>query len=391
MIGYDVVIIGAGASGLYCAMEAARRGLSVAVFDHNLQTGKKLKVTGGGRCNFGNTHVGPENFLSANPHFCISALSRYKPLAFKEFLEANGLGSVEEKNGQLFCKQGAPAVAALLERLCREAGVHFFLDCRIKNIERGELFRVFYSGGAVPGRHLVVAAGGLAWPQTGSSCFGYGVAETFGLELIEPRPALTPLNMAQGWNMAALSGISLPVRVGFADARFEDDMLFTHKGLSGPAILQISSYWQAGKPLSVNLVPGKSPEEALQAARTTKSQVKTVLARLVPARLAAAIVPPEVGARPVSQLRKEEAAMIVKRLTAWEVTPKELAGYKKAEVTAGGVNTKTVSSKTMESLAVPGLYFIGEVLDVTGQLGGYNLHWAWASAHVAAQSFRLPG
>jgi len=391
MLGYDVVIIGAGASGLFCALTAARRGLSVAVFDHNTQTGKKLKVTGGGRCNFGNTRVGPENFLSANPQFCVSALSRFKPLAFKEFLEQNGLSSVEESHGQLFCREGAVKVAELLERLCREANVHFYMNARIKNIERTEEFRVTYPGGTVPGKHLVVAAGGLAWPQVGSSCFGYGVAETFGLELIEPRPALTPLNMGASWQMGALSGISLPVRISIGKISFQDDMLFTHKGLSGPAILQISSYWQPGKPLTVNLTPDASPEEVLSKARNSKSQVKTILSRLLPARLAALAAPPEFGVKQVAQLRKEEAAWLVKRLSAWEITPKELAGYKKAEVTAGGVDTKAISSKTMESLAAPGLYFIGEVLDVTGHLGGYNLHWAWASGYAAAQSIKQGG
>jgi hypothetical protein len=388
MLGYDAVIIGAGASGLYCALTAARRGLSVAVFDHNAQTGKKLKVTGGGRCNFGNTRVGPENFLGENPDFTRSALSRFGTLAFKDFLEENALASVEEKHGQLFCREGAPAVAGLLERLCLEAGVHFILDVRIKNIERTGVFRVTHPGGTVQAANLVVAAGGLAWPQTGSSCFGYGVAETFGLTLVEPRPALTPLNMGPAWPLAALSGISLPVRVTLGKACFEDDLLFTHKGLSGPAILQISSHWSQGKAVSVDLTPGKALEDELRKARATKSQVKTVLGRLLPSRLAAALIPPELGAKPVAQLRKEEAAFLVRRFTAWEVTPKELAGYKKAEVTAGGVDTRGVSSKTMESLAVPGLYFIGEVLDVTGHLGGYNLHWAWASGHAAGMSLR---
>jgi hypothetical protein len=386
MIGYDVVILGAGASGLFCALTAARRGLSVAVFDHNTQTGKKLKITGGGRCNFGNTRVAPENYLCSNPHFCVSALSRFGPGGFKDFLEENGLSAVEEGHGQLFCREGAVMVADLLDRLCREAGVHFYMNARIKNIERAAEYRVTYSGGTVPGKSLVVAAGGLAWPQTGSSCFGYGVAETFGLELVEPRPALAPLNFGPGWQMSALSGISLPVRTSFGATWFEDDMLFTHKGLSGPAILQISSYWEQHKPILVNLVPHGSPEETLNQARSSKLQVKTALSRMVPARLAVLLAPPELAAKPVAQLRKEEAAWLVKRLTALEVVPKELAGYKKAEVTAGGVDTKAISSKTMESLTAPGLYFIGEVLDVTGQLGGYNLHWAWASGFAAGQS-----
>ncbi len=390
MLGYDVVIIGAGASGLFCALTLARRGLTVAAIDHNTQTGKKLKITGGGRCNFGNVKVGPENYLSENPHFCISALSRFGPLDFKDFLTGHGLGVSEEKNGQLFCKEGAVAVADLLERLCVQANVHFYTGVRIKNIERNDDFRITYPGGTILGRSLVVAAGGLAWPQVGSSCFGYGVAETFGLDLIEPRPALTPLNMGPHWPMNALSGVSLKVEVRLGDARFQDDMLFTHKGLSGPAILQISSYWQPGKPIVIDLAPGKSPAEALDSARGTKSQVKTVLARMLPARLAAMVIPPELGAKPVAQLRKEEAALLVRRIGSWEVTPRELAGYKKAEVTGGGVDTRALSSKTMESLGVPGLYFIGEILDITGHLGGYNLHWAWASAYAAGQAVRKP-
>ena len=386
MLGYDVVIIGAGASGLFCALTAARKGLSVAVIDHNTQTGKKLKVTGGGRCNFGNTRVGPENFISENPHFCVSALSRFGPLAFKDFLEENGLHSVEEGHGQMFCREGAVAVADLLDRLCREAGVNFFMGVRIKNIERNDEFRVTYPGGTIPGRRLVVAAGGLAWPQVGSSCFGYGVAEAFGLQLVEPRPALTPLTMGSNWPMSALSGLSLPVRASCGGHSFEDAMLFTHKGLSGPVILQVSNYWQPGRPISIDLSPNRPVDEALAEARATKSQVKTVISRLLPARLAAAVVPPELSAKPVAQLRKEEAAMLSRRIGNWEVTPKELDGYKKAEVTGGGVDTKGLSSKTMESLSSPGLFFIGEIVDVTGHLGGYNLHWAWASAHAAAQA-----
>lgn len=386
MLGYDVVIIGAGASGLFCALTAARKGLSVAVIDHNNQSGKKLKVTGGGRCNFGNTRVGPENFISENPRFCVSAISRFGPLAFKEFLEDNGLRSVEENHGQMFCREGAVAVADLLERLCRQAGVNFFMGVRIKNIEHNGDFRVAHPGGTIPGKKLVVAAGGLAWPQVGSSCFGYGVAENFGLQLVEPRPALTPLTMGSNWALSALSGLSLPVRVSCEGQSFEEAMLFTHKGLSGPAILQISNYWQPGKPIHVDLSPGRPVDEALAEARTTKSQVKTVVSRLLPSRLAATLVPPELSAKPVAQLRKEEAAMLARRIGNWEVIPKELDGYKKAEVTGGGVDTRGLSSKTMESLSCPGLFFIGEIVDVTGHLGGYNLHWAWASAHAAGQA-----
>jgi len=391
MIGYDVAIAGAGASGLFCALSAARRGLSVAVFDHNAQAGKKLGITGGGRCNFGNTGVGPGNYLSGNPHFCVSALSRFGALGFKEFLEENGMGAVEENHGQLFCREGAVAVAGLLERSAREAGVHFYMDARIKNIERPGKFRIAYPGGTVMSENLVVAAGGLAWPQVGASCFGYGVAETFGLDVVEPRPALTPLTLGPDWDMAQLSGVSLPARVTCGGHEFTDDLLFTHTGLSGPAILQISSYWEPKKALRVDWLPGRSAREELmlmRAGKSSKMLVKNALARLVPARLAALLAPPELLAKSVSQLRKEELALLAKRLSEFEITPKELAGYKKAEVTAGGVDTRAVSSKTMESLVVPRLFFVGEVLDVTGHLGGYNLHWAFASGFAAGQSLK---
>jgi len=386
MLVYDVCIIGAGASGMFCALHAARRGKIVAVVDHTTQTGRKLRVTGGGRCNYGNATVGPENFLSSNPRFCTSALARFEPLAFKRFLAENGLETEEEPGGKLFCRQGAEAVANLLERLCREAGVDFILDSRVKNIERREDFRITTNRGSLRSSALVVACGGLAWPQTGASCFGYGVAETFGLSLVEPRPALTPLVMAADWPLGELSGLSLPATISLGKTRFTDALLFTHRGLSGPVALQISSHWTPGAALSVDLLPGQDVKALLEKARGGKSLLKNVVAKLIPARLTAAILPPELGAKPVSQLRKEEMAQVVAALTAWKIIPKELAGYKKAEVTAGGVDTRAVSSKTMESLVMPGLYFIGEVLDVTGHLGGYNLHWAWASAFACARS-----
>ena len=386
-----MAIAGAGASGLFCALAAARRGLSVAVFDHNAQVGKKLGVTGGGRCNFGNTGVGPGNYLSDNPHFCVSALSRFGALGFKEFLEENGMGAVEENHGQLFCREGAVAVAGLLERLAREAGVHFYMDARIKNIERQARFRIAHPGGTVMSGNLVVAAGGLAWPQVGASCFGYGVAETFGLDVVEPRPALTPLTFGPDWDMAQLSGVSLPASVKCGDHEFTDDLLFTHTGLSGPAALQISSYWEPKKAIRVNWLPGRSAQEELarvRAGKSSKMLVKNALARLVPTRLAALLAPPELAAKSVAQLRKEELALLAQRLGGFALTPRELAGYKKAEVTAGGVDTRGVSSKTMECLAIPGLFFVGEVLDVTGHLGGYNLHWAFASGFAAGQSLK---
>ncbi len=386
MLIYDVCIIGAGASGLFCALHAALRGKTVAVLDHKAQTGRKLRVTGGGRCNYGNMSVGPEHFLSENLHFTASALARFEPLAFKHFLEENGLETEEEPGGKLFCRQGADAVANLLERKCREAGVEFILDVRVKNIERNTDFRVTTSRGSLRSAALVVACGGLAWPQTGASCFGYGVAETFGLTLVEPRPALTPLIMPTDWPLAELSGLSLPATISLGKQRFTDALLFTHRGLSGPVVLQISSHWSPGQTLSIDLLPGQDLKAVLDKARTGKSLTKNVIAKLIPARLTAAILPPETAAKPVSQLRKEELAQVLSCLTAWKVTPKEVGGYKKAEVTAGGVDTRAVSSKTMESLAVPNLYFIGEVLDVTGHLGGYNLHWAWASAFACAQS-----
>jgi predicted Rossmann fold flavoprotein len=385
---HDVCILGAGASGLYCALLAARRGKTVAVADHGPQAGRKLSITGGGRCNFGNTTVGPQHYQSSNPHFSTSALARFSPLAFRDFLAENGLDTDEEPDGKLFCRQGAPRVTRLLEDLCRGAGVSLHLGIKLTGIERrdGEFF-VSMNTGPIQAGKLVVATGGLAWPQAGSSCFGYGLAESYGLDLIEPRPALAPLLMPPDWPFAALAGIALPARVSLGKTSFTDAMLFTHKGLSGPAILRISGSVTPGDTLSVDLLPGQDLREILAETKSSNALVKTILARHLPPRLLALVLPAEIAAKQASQLRKEEAAAIVDRLTAWAVRPKDVGGYAQAEVTAGGVDTKGISSKTMETLGVPGMYFIGEVLDVTGDLGGYNLHWAWASAQAAAQAF----
>lgn len=360
----------------------------MAVADHADTPGKKLAITGGGRCNFGNTSVTPEHYLSDNPRFSVSALSRFGPLAFRDFLTENGLETDEEPDGKLFCRQGATRVARLLEDLCRQAGVSFHLGHRLTDIERrsGD-FLVRTAATDILAAKLVTATGGLAWPQSGASCFGYGLAETYGLDLVEPRPALVPFLMPDGWPFTDLAGVSLPARVGISKTTFTDSLLFTHKGLSGPAALRASTFWTAGDSLSIDLLPGRDVAAILAEARLSNAQVKTVLSGHMPARLAAMLLPEDLAAKPASQVRKDEAARIASQVSSWVVTPKDIAGYSQAEVTAGGVDTKGLSSKTMEALGTPGLHFIGELLDITGDLGGFNLHWAWASAQAAAESF----
>jgi hypothetical protein len=383
---YDACILGAGASGLFCALTAARLGQTVAVVDHNAACGRKLRLTGGGRCNFGNVSVDASHYFCANANFCLSALARFPAQAFGDFLRDNGLDTNQEPGGKLFCRQGAGPVTDLLERLCRDSGVKFHLNTRIKDVDSAQGFRVKLLGREILTRKLVVATGGLAWPQVGATCFGYGLAEKFGLKVLEPRPALVPLNMGPDWAYSALAGVSLLVTVQAGQTVFTDHMLFTHQGLSGPAILQLSGSLAPGQALRLDLLPGQDIREILAATRPGKTLTKTVLARLLPARLAASLLPRELGEKPVAQLRAEETAFLAGRLSNWEITPLKTGGYAKAEVTAGGVDTRELSSKTMECQKVPGLYFVGEVQDVTGQLGGYNLHWAWASGQACGQA-----
>jgi predicted Rossmann fold flavoprotein len=380
MIRCDVVIVGGGAAGLMCAIETGKRGRRVLVIECSDQVGKKILISGGGRCNFTNLYVTPHNFLSANEHFCKSALARYSPLDFIAMVERHGIAYHEKELGQLFCDLSAKLIVQMLVDGCRQAGVRIEVDCVVSRVDRtGNGFALETSRGPVDTDALVVASGGLSIPKMGATGFGYELAKRFGHSIVPTRAALVPLTF--GENELAqyrdLTGIGLPVEAGSNGHRFAGPMLFTHRGISGPAILQISSYWQPGQDLQVNLLPARNVFEWLADRQRKRPDVelKTVLGELFPKRLA----------QRLCQYRAAELETIAERLERWEFHPSGTEGYRTAEVTFGGVNTDELSSATMASKKVRGLYFIGEVVDVTGHLGGFNFQWAWASGHAAGQ------
>ncbi|MFM2276126.1 MAG: hypothetical protein RL211_1998 [Pseudomonadota bacterium] len=402
---FDVVIIGAGAAGLFCAGVAGQLGLKVLLIDHGDKVAEKIRISGGGRCNFTNTGTTPANFLGDNPHFCRSALSRYTPQDFIGLLQRYNIPFHEKHKGQLFCDRSAEDIINLLMAECDVGRVTRWQPCAVKSIafsasrphEQGEgSYEISSDRGVVSTRSVVIATGGLSIPKIGATDFGYRVARQFGLRMVEPRPALVPLTFDEtAWApYAQLAGLSLPVRIGTgskkAKATFLEDLLFTHRGLSGPGVLQISSYWQPNTPISLNLAPDANiSEKLLQAKATSKKLIANELANQVPARLADTWVKQDATGghnwqRPISEATDKALAALAQTLSHWELTPSGTEGYKKAEVTAGGVDTRDLSSQTMESKQ-PGLYFIGEVVDVTGWLGGYNFQWAWASAFACAK------
>ena len=402
----DVVIIGAGAAGLFCASVAGQRGRRVLVIDHATRVAEKIRISGGGRCNFTNRDLDPaapqRHFLSRNPQFCRSALARYTPNDFIALMRRHQLGFHEKHRGQLFCDEGSGAIIDLLLDECRAGDVERWQPCGVREVRRsmapdgaaGEWFEVDTDQGTVRTPRVVVATGGLSIPQIGATDFGYRLARQFGLKIIEPRPALVPLTFApEIWApFAALAGVALPVRVATGSGKeageFVEDLLFTHRGLSGPAILQISSYWNPGNLLAIDLVPGTDLAEALIAGKPgARKRIAATLAAWLPERLAQAWSGE--GAeweRPVSDLPDRMLRQLASRLQGWELMPNGSEGFRKAEVTRGGVDTRELSSQTMEARKVAGLHFIGEVVDVTGWLGGYNFQWAWASAHACAQA-----
>ena len=343
---YDAVIIGAGAAGLMCAIEAGKRGRSVAVLEKNQSVGKKIRISGGGRCNFTNIYTSSENFISGNPSFHKSALSQFRPDDFIRLVRRYRVPYHEKKLGQLFCDGSSQEIINILLKECADAGVRIYLSCSVTGIRKAESFRLSSNSGDFECRSLVLATGGLSIPKIGATDFGYNVARQFGLKVTEVRPGLVPLTLAgqEGKRLRDLSGVSLHANVSFGRVAFEENVLFTHRGLSGPAILQISSYWKTGEPIVIE--PKQSPRRFVQKWRELY------------------------GTEPIVD---------------WKLTPSGTEGYAKAEVTVGGVDTNELSSKTMESRKVPGLYFIGEVVDVTGHLGGFNFQWAWASGFVAGQ------
>ena len=397
-LSFDVVIVGAGAAGLHCAGIAGQRGLKVLLIDHAEKVAEKIRISGGGRCNFTNVDTGPANFLSANPHFCRSALARYTPQDFIALLQRHRIAWHEKHKGQLFCDESAEDVITMLLRECDAGFVTRWQPCSVHAVRHGDAgFELDTARGTVRSAQLVISTGGLSIPKIGATDFGYRLARQFGHTIVEMRPALVPLTFdPMTWApFAALSGLSLEVTVeagaGKAKGAFLEDLLFTHRGLSGPAILQISSFWHAGTPLRLNLAPGRDlTAELLQAKRDSRRLLANELAELIPRRLADAwLAPtPELAAKPLPDQRDRDLALLAERLNRWELKPQGSEGYRKAEVTAGGVDTRELSSQTLQSERVSGLFFIGEVVDVTGWLGGYNFQWAWASAAACARALQ---
>ena len=392
VIDYDVVIIGAGAAGLMCAAQAAYRGRKVLVVDHAKQAGKKILISGGGRCNFTNMEVEPANYLCGNPHFVKSALSRYTQWDFLGLIGKYGVAYHERDFGQLFCDDSAKEIVRILKGECEETGAKVQLRTDVLSIEKSESgYIVDTSQQTYRCASLVIATGGLSMPKLGATPFGYKLAEQFGLSVLPTRAGLVPFTLHDHdkQKYAELSGISLPVRVESQNGTsFAADMLFTHRGLSGPVILQISNYWQPGEPVSIDLLPSLDLTEALREEKqqSPNQSLKNTLARWLPKRFVEALI--ESGQlidKPLKQLEHKEFAHTVHTLEQWHIKPNGTEGYRTAEVTLGGVDTDQLSSKTMECKNVKGLYFVGEVMDVTGWLGGYNFQWAWASGWAAGQ------
>ena len=384
---FDAVIIGAGAAGLMCGWTAGQRGRRVLLLEGSPRVGQKISISGGGRCNFTNLRVEPKNYLSENPHFCKSALSRFTPLDFLKLVEKHGIAYHEKAPGQLFCEDRARRIVDLLLVECKAGGVTLKTGCTVKRIEKKEAFIVQTDSATYTAPSLVVATGGLSYPETGATGFGYEIAKQFGLGVIACTPALVPLSYqsADIKRFRSLSGISLIAAVATGSTAFTDAVLFTHKGLSGPAILQLSSYWTPGQPITLDLLPHLRLDEAILKWKSErpKAELKTLLREHLPERLAHCFLDLHGQNRPVQQLTVQDGETLARIFHHWQIQPGGTEGYAKAEVTRGGVDTRELSSKTFESRKVPGLYFIGEVIDVTGWLGGFNFQWAWASGHCA--------
>lgn len=401
----DVMIVGSGAAGMLCAIQAGQRGRSVVLLDHSKKLAEKIRISGGGRCNFTNINTRPENFISANPAFCRSALARYTPQDFIALLQKHNIGFHEKTLGQLFCDDESEAVITMLRGECEAAGVKRFMNCEVSEInysptpeegqakQQGHRFHVSTSRGEFNCASLVVATGGLSIPKTGATPFGYHIAEQFGIPITKLKPGLVPLTFApDDWKpYADLTGVSLDSVVSFGKQSFRENLLVTHRGLSGPAILQISSYWQHGEALHIDLLPDLDMATLLDEQKTSKKLLSNYLIQWFPKSFsevwcAELTAHRKIENKPLNQYNDKERKLIAGQLHDWQITPSGTAGYSKAEVTCGGVDTRALSSKTMECVEVPGLYFIGEVVDVTGWLGGYNFQWAWASGYAAGQA-----
>ncbi|MCO5338673.1 NAD(P)/FAD-dependent oxidoreductase [Delftia tsuruhatensis] len=425
-LSFDAIVIGAGAAGLFCAAQAGQRGLSVLLLDHAEKVAEKIRISGGGRCNFTNRDLDVraphKHFVGGNPQFCRSALSRYTPADFIALMDRHGIAHHEKHKGQLFADRSAEDIIAMLLAECQAGGVQRWQPCKVESVAHSDgQYRLQTSRGAVQAPSLVIATGGLSIPKIGATDFGYRLAQQFGLPLVERTPGLVPLTFdGDAWApYAQLAGLALPVEIstrisdphapplrgslppeGAASAlgrpggkrkermAFMEDLLFTHRGLSGPAVLQISSYWKPGTPLSINLAPEVDLQgELLRAKSRSRKLIANELAQWLPSRLADAWVQQDAAwQRPIAEASDKALNQLAERLSRWEIVPTGTEGYKKAEVTLGGVDTRALSQQTMECKTQPGLYCIGEVVDITGWLGGYNFQWAWASGHACAQA-----
>lgn len=388
---FDVVVLGAGAAGMMCAIEAGKRGRSVLVVDHARAAGEKIRISGGGRCNFTNLNTSPANFLSANPKFCVSALRRYRPGDFVALVRKYGIDFHEKTLGQLFCDSSAKDIIAMLLDQMEQAGVALRLETAVEGVEKnGEGFVVRLSSGPAACASLVVATGGKSIPKMGATGVGYDIARQFGLAIVETRPALVPLTFEARTleRLSPLAGVSVDAVVASGRTKFREGMLFTHRGLSGPSILQISSYWREGGEIAVDMAPGTDVFATLKAERAANGRraLHTVLGEIVPKRLAQTIVEDEGVSGNIADCSDKVLSRVAATVNAWTFKPVGSEGYRTAEVTLGGVDTDGLDSRSMMAKAVPGLYFVGEVVDVTGWLGGYNFQWAWASGWCAGQA-----
>jgi len=397
---FDLAVIGAGAAGMMCASVAGQRGLRVVLIDHAERLAEKIRISGGGRCNFTNLYASPKNFLSHDPHFARFALKQYTVQDFLKLMKQHRISFHEKHKGQLFCDDSSEHIIQMLKHECDVGKVHWRMPCNVHEITQdAQRFQLHTSSGHLNAKNIVIASGGLSIPKIGATDFGYRIARQFGLKIIEPRPALVPLTFAtEAWQpFVSLAGLSLEVQAQAGEkgqhyglGAFDEDLLFTHRGLSGPGILQISSYWQSGQPIRLNLCPEISLEELLiKEKQTSKQNLNTLLSHLLPKRLAQGWLEahyPDIAARRIAEVSDKTLRQLAQGIQHWQITPDGSEGYRKAEVTIGGVDTAELDSKNMQSKKMPGLFFIGEVVDVTGWLGGYNFQWAWSSGYAAAQA-----
>ena len=383
---FDAIIIGAGAAGLFCAIEAGKRGRKVLILEHNAQVGRKILISGGGRCNFTNLDTKAENFISENPHFCKSALARYTPHDFIELIKKHKIEFYEKKLGQLFCRESSRCIVEMLLAECGKAKVEIRANCSVKNIREKDLFELETNQGNITCENLVIATGGLSFPKIGATDFGYRIGKQFGLKIVPTNPSLVPLVFAADKNFSRLAGVSIDAIVSTKKRDFRENILFTHRGLSGPAVLQISNYWQKQEEISIDLMPDFNTLELFEKNISSKQTLSNFLGKNLPNRFAEVFISSNFQDKPINQLSKKEREYIAQALNNWQVFFGETEGWHKAEVTRGGIDTNELSSQTMEAKQVKGLFFIGEVVDVTGWLGGYNFQWAWASGSASGNS-----